>query len=463
MKTRFRLITMLNALLTLSVILVACAPTATPTIAPVTTEAATQPETSIPIVTEAATQPPTQQPTQQPTTVPTEAAPVTITFWHAYNADTEGKYLDETIIPAFEANHPNIKVEAVNVPWDPFRRKLLIALSGGTAPDLARVDIAWTTELADTGALANLEDLIPEFATYKDTFLTGPLSTNLYQGKYYGLPLDTNTRVLAFNKAVFAAAGIQDPPKTIDDMLADCAKIKALGTGTYCFADGGTYGWAVLPWIWEFGGAVTDPAITTSTGYYNSPETAAAYKFLKDGIDNGYFHPGMAGGGVDQWGGLGKGQIAMILEGPWFPTAFGQQFPDVQFGLTSVPAGADGSISVVGGEDIVLFKQSIHKAEALEFMQYMLSEEVQLQMLSVGQVPVLKSAIDSDTVKNHPYIGIFLDQLKTAKARTPHPNWNKIETIMSNTGTAILSGQVDIQTGLDEAVVEIDKLLPIQP
>jgi len=444
MKTRSLTIAVLSTLLTLSMLLAACTPAPTPTAAPATTVPATQP----------ATQPATEPPTQ--------AAPVTITFWHAYNADTEGKFLDETIIPAFEATHPNIKVEAVNVPWDPFRRKLLISLSGGTAPDLARVDIAWTTELADTGALANLEDQIPDFATYKGLFLPGPLSTNLYQGKYYGLPLDTNTRVLAYNKAMFAAAGIQDPPTTIDEMLADCAKIKALGPDVYCFADGGTYAWAVNPWIWGFSGDVTDPAITTSTGYYNSTETAAAYQFLKNGIDMGYFHPGMAGGGVDQWGGVGKGQIAMILEGPWFPPAFSKQFPDVEFGLAPVPAGPAGSISVVGGEDIVLFKQSAHKAEALEFMTYMLSEDVQLQMLSVGQVPVLKSAIDSDTVKNHPYIGIFLDQLKTAKARTPHPKWNQIEQIMSNTGAAILSGQVDIQTGLDNAVGEIDKLLPIQ-
>jgi multiple sugar transport system substrate-binding protein len=440
MKPRSILLVSLSVLLGLSMMLTSCGPAATPTSVP-------------------ATAPPAAQPT---TEQPTEAAPVTITFWHSYNADTEGKYLDETIIPAFEASHPNIKVEAVNVPWDPFRRKLLIALSGGTAPDLARVDIAWTTELADTGALAKLAELIPDFAAYADTFLPGPLSTNLYLGEYYGLPLDTNTRVLAYNKAMFEAAGIEGPPATIDEMLVDCAKIKALGPDVYCFADGGTYGWAVLPWIWEFGGALTNADKTTSTGYYNSPETAAAYQFLKDGIDEGYFHPGMAGGGVDQWGGLGKGQIAMILEGPWFPPAFSQQFPDVEFGLAPVPAGAAGSISVVGGEDIVLFQQSTHKAEALEFMMYMLSEEVQLQMLSVGQVPVLKSAIASDTVANHPYIAVFLEQLETAKARLPHPNWNKIEQIMSNTGAAILSGQVEVQAGLDEAVVEIDKLLPIQ-
>ena len=48
-------------------------------------------------------------------------------------------------------------------------------------------------------------------------------------------------------------------------------------------------------------------------------------------------------------------------------------------------------------------------------------------------------AAASDTIKNHPFFGIFLQQLTTSKARTPHPNWNKIEEIMTNTGTAILA------------------------
>jgi len=428
-----------SALLVLTMLLTSCAPVATPTTAPTTAPG-----------TAAATEPPTQEPV------------VTITFWHGYNADVETPLLEETLIPAFEASHPNINVEAVLVPYDQFRRKLLIALSGGTAPDLARIDIIWTPQLADQGALADLSVEMPDFATYSQEFLPGPLSTNLYNGKYYGLPLDTNTRVLAYNKDMFAAAGIANPPATMDEFLADCEKIKALGPDKYCFADGGTYAWAVNPWIWSFGGDVTDPGVTTADGYYNSPETVAAYTFLKEAIDKGYINPAMAGGGIDTWGGFGNDQIAMIIEGPWFPSMFEGQFPDKNYGLALMPAGDGGSISVVGGEDIVLFEQSSRKQAALEFMKYMLSEDVQLQLVSTGQMPVLRSAIDSDIIKNHPYFGIFLQQLETAKARTPHPNWSKIEEIMTNTGAAILLGQVDVQKGLDDAVLQIDPLLPIQ-
>lgn len=385
------------------------------------------------------------------------AKPVTLTFWHAYNADVEAKFLDETLIPEFEAENPDIEVQSVLVPYDQFRRKLLIALSGGTAPDLARVDILWVPELADQGALANMDELWSDF----DQFLPGPLSTNLYNGSHYGLPLDTNTRVMVYNKDMFEAAGIAQPPATMDDFLVACEKIKDLGEDTYCFADGGTYAWAVNPWIWSFGGDVTDPPITTTDGYFNGPNTVAAYQFLKDMVDEGYMHPGILGGGVDAWGGFGQDQIAMILEGPWFPAMFEGQFPDKAYGMALMPAGDGGSVSVVGGENIALFQQSQNKEAAVRFLEYFLSEDVQLQLATTGQMPVLRSAVDSDFVKNHDFFGIFLEQLETAKARTPHPNWSRIEEIMTNSGTAILNGTIGVQEGLDEAVQLMDPLLPL--
>lgn len=396
------------------------------------------------------------------TPTPGPKEPVTISFWHAYNADVEAKFLDETLIPAFEAAHPDIKVESVLVPYDQFRRKLLIALSGGSSPDVARLDIIWVPELADQGALMNLDQDMPDFKTYSEQFLPGPLATNLYNGSHYGLPLDTNTRVLVYNIDMLKAAGIADAPKTMQEFTAACEAIKQLGPDKYCFADGGTYAWAVNPWIWSFGGDVTDPTVTQSTGIYNGAQTVAAYQFLKDSLDNGYIHPGMTGGGLDTWGGFGQDQIAMILEGPWFPPVFDKQFPGKAYGMALMPAGAGGSVSVVGGEDIAIFQQSANKEAAIEFVKYMLSEEVQMQLVTVGQMPVLKSAGENSVIKDHKFFGIFLEQLASAKARTPHPNWSKIEEIMTNVGGEILAGKVEAQAGLDKAAADIDALLPIK-
>lgn len=435
---------LLSLMLVLTMLISACATTAP--------QAPVQPATPVE----------SQKPASEVNVETAPKEPVTISFWHAYNADVEAVFLDEVLIPAFKAAHADIKVESVLVPYDQFRRKLLIALSGGSAPDVARLDIIWVPELADQGALMNLDRDMPDFAAYSEQFLPGPLATNMYNGAHYGLPVDTNTRVMVYNKDMFTAAGIAAAPTTIEELVAACEAIKALGPDKYCFADGGTYAWAVNPWIWSFGGDVTDPTVTQSTGVYNGAATVAAYQFLKDGLDKGYIHPGMTGGGLDTWGGFGQDQIAMILEGPWFPPVFDKQFPGKPYGMALMPAGKGGSVSVVGGEDIAIFQQSANKEAAIEFVKYMLSEEVQMQLVSVGQMPVLKSAGDNTIIKDHPFFSIFLEQLATAKARTPHPNWSKIEEIMTNVGGEILAGKMEVQAGLDKAATDIDLLLPIQ-
>jgi multiple sugar transport system substrate-binding protein len=391
-----------------------------------------------------------------PTAAP--EGPVTITFWHGFN-ELETETLNDQVIPAFEEAHPNIKVEALNVPYDQFRRKLLTSIAGGTAPDLIRSDIIWVPEFAYMGALAPLDEVMPDFQEYADAVFPGPLSTNELNGHYYGLPLDTNTRVLVYNKDMFAEAGIDGPPETMDDFLAACEKIKALGEDKYCFADGGTYAWAVNPWIWSFGGAVTDEAKTAATGYLTSEETQEAYAFLKNLVDQGYMHPGILGGGVDTWGGFGNNEIAMILEGPWFPPFYGGE---AEYGFALMPAGAGGSVSVVGGEDIVMFQQSQHKEAAAEFIRFMLSEETQLTLAEVGQMPVLADLMNTEAMQNHEFFGIFLEQLQNARARTPHPNWNKIEETYNLAGGVYLRGEQDFETAFGEAAEVIDGLLVLE-
>jgi len=441
MFARSKSLTVFSLLITLILLLAACGTAATPVAVPQTVVV-------------------TQEVQQVVTATPAPAGPVTLTFWNAYSATAEEPYVEKTLIPAFEASHPNITVQAVNIPYDQFHQKLLTAIAGGTAPDVARLDIIWQPEFANLGALVPLDQTMSDFSTYQNAVFPGPLATTFYQGHYYGLPLDTNTRVLIYNKTVLQQAGIANPPATTDEFLADCAKIKALGPNHYCFADGGMYGWATGPWVWSFGGDFASPDLSKATGFINGPDTVAAYTFLKNALDAGYIHPGIKGGGVDTNAGLANGSIAMDLDGPWFFASFPTQFPNVQIGSALMPAGKAGSISVVGGEDIAEFQESKNQAAATEFIRFMLSPEAQFGMASVGQMPVLQSSLDSANLSKMPtYFGIFFQQLKTAKARTPTPLYNRIETIFSNDGTAILAGKMTVQAGLDDAASKIDPLL----
>ncbi len=385
---------------------------------------------------------------------------VEITFWHTYNEDgTENSTLVNDLIPLFEESHPNIKVNAISVPYDNFREKLLAAISAGTAPDLIRSDIIWVPELANLGALTALDEAMSDFADYKSVVYEGPLSTNYWDGHYYGLPLDTNTKVWLYNDALYQEAGLESAPTSMDELEGYCQAIKAVNSDAYLYAGDGMFAWVTLPWVWSFGGAVTDEAITTADGYINGPESVAAYEFFLKLYDEGCIAPVIMGDGLDPFTGFASGVYASLDNGPWSYPILNGQFPDFTFSVALFPAGKGGSIDIVGGEDINLMSQSQHPEEAMEFVRFVMSQEYQLKMMEVGQIPVRSDLGDTEAVLNHPYLGMFLEQLNTSKARTAHPAWSQMDTIITDAGQYILRKEKTPQQALDDAAAQINALL----
>ena len=142
-------------------------------------------------------------------------------FWHSYST-TSGEYklLTKEIIPEFEKAHPEIKVTEVQVPYDEMRKRLIVSTAAAQYPDVMRMDIIWVPQFADIGVLLAIDKEFPQdFAKIKETFLPGPLSTNYWKGNYYGVPLDTNTRVLLWNKKMFEEVGLKEPPNTMEEFI----------------------------------------------------------------------------------------------------------------------------------------------------------------------------------------------------------------------------------------------------
>jgi multiple sugar transport system substrate-binding protein len=382
----------------------------------------------------------------------------TITFWHAYSSDSpEVKQLSTVLIPQFEKSHPNIRVQQVAIPYDSLHQKLLTATAGGTLPDVVRSDIIWVPELANLGVLTPLDRQLKDFKSLAAVTFPGALATNAWKGHYYGLPLDTNTRVLMYNSDALGKAGMTSPPKTWGQLQRLANKLK--GTDTVAFADGGTSGWSILPWIWSGGGSLTNKQLTKATGYLNSPKSVAAVQFWVNLHRQGQAKFANVDGGAQTSDGLATAKYATILDGPWMFPIFQGQYPDFRLKTGLVPAGPGGrSISVVGGEDIVMTKSSSHKSEAAEFIRFMLSKQAQTEMAQVGQMSIRKD-LKTQLTKIHPYYGIFIDQLATARPRTPHPAWPKMDSIIDSYVAKAIKGDLSVKEALTQAAAQIDGLL----
>ncbi|MFD2615428.1 extracellular solute-binding protein [Paenibacillus gansuensis] len=385
---------------------------------------------------------------------------VTIEYWHTYS-DAEEKVLTEKIKPLFEEQNPGIELKLTRMPYEGLKDQVIAAVAGDAAPDLMRMDIVWVPELASKGALAKVSDK-DGFDQIKSSVFEGPLATNNFEGDYYGVPLNTNTKIAIYNKATLAEAGLQEAPKTMDELVKAAETLKAKGKQGIGLS--GMHGWGLLPYFWSLGGKLTSDDYTKVDGFMNSPESIKALETMVEWNKKGLVIPALMGGEPGAWDGLKSGQYMMIDDGPWFYSILlgdkENKFNPLDNTVRGlIPEGPGGTHSVVGGEDLVIFANSKHPDEAWTFMKWMLTEEPQKIMAETGLIPTNKTAAGAIDAAKTPFVKEFIDQLNTALPRTPIPQWGEMETIFNLALEKSFRGEQKPADALNDAVKQINKLL----
>ena len=119
----------------------------------------------------------------------------------------EGEVLSE-LVPAFEKEHPGIRVQVQQIPWTAAHEKLLTAFVGDATPDIAMLGNTWVPEFV---ALDALEPLDQRVASSKDVdrkdYFEGIWNTNVVNDSTYGIPWYVDTRVLFYRTDLLKAAG----------------------------------------------------------------------------------------------------------------------------------------------------------------------------------------------------------------------------------------------------------------
>jgi multiple sugar transport system substrate-binding protein len=394
-------------------------------------------------------------------TPPKAASVTTITFWNQYNqVDKEWSTMVNDVIPAFEKANPGIKVHSVYYNDNVIKTKFIAAAAAGSPPDVMRADIADVPQLANQGTLTDLSKALPNYKALTADALPGPLATNLWKGQYYGLPLDTNTQALYWNKAIFADAGIAGPPTTLTQLVTDAQKLTDKAKGVYGLGVDGTDVWNTAPYVWSLGGAFTNPALTKATGYMDGHATETAVQTLVNLYKDGDIGTDFLGGtgAVSGEEGFPKGQYAMYIDGPWAVPTFAAVNDMPTYGISLFPAGRDGSDSTVGGEDVIIPQGTKHLAAAEEFAEFLDQPLSQLAMAKQGDMSVEKNDATQE-VKNTPSQAIFTKELETAKDRPVVPDYQELDTDWSNALQEILAGKTSVDAGLTAAAQQANSAL----
>ncbi|BCH66565.1 ABC transporter substrate-binding protein [Agrobacterium vitis] len=374
--------------------------------------------------------------------------------------------LDKDIQPApnlvkqFNALNNGIKIEYRLLQFDDVVTEAMRAYSTGQAPDIIAVDNPEHALFASRGAFLDLTDMIAKSDVIKpQNYFPGPLASVTWKGHYFGVPKATNTIALYYNRDMFKAKGLDPlkPPQTWDELLAAARKLNDPAKNVYGLAfsakasEEGTF--QFLPWA-QMGGGGYD--------HINAPGAVKALETWKTIMTEKLASPDtLTRGQWDSTGTFNSGNAAMAISGPW---ELDRMLKEAKFdwgvALLPVPsAGAERS-SGMGDFNWAIFSSTKHPAEAFKALEFFASQDKDM-FKNFGQLPARSDIAipPSGSPLKDAALQVFLEQMKYAKPRGPHPAWPKISKAIQDAIQAALTGQMTPKDALDQAQKKIKAAL----
>ena len=292
--------------------------------------------------------------------------------------------------------------------WEKLRPRFV----GGNPPDLAFP--GWGLDhwaLAEEDQILQLDDILKTKAfgsdqNWGDTFEPSLLKLGQLEGKQYTLPFYMSLVGWWYDPGVFKKNG-WTPPKTYDELLVLCEKIKAKGIAPltyqgqypYYMLDG-----MLLPWTVSIGGAEALAAMQNlEPGAWKSPAVLQAAKMIKELQTKGYFQKGAtAMSHTESQQEFLQGKAAMISCGTWLYSEMKDVMPkeaQMEFFMPPVVANGKGEPTSlqVAVEPWMIPSKGKNQEGAVEFFKYMTSVDKAKEFVKAkGTLMAIKGSAEGD-------------------------------------------------------------------
>jgi multiple sugar transport system substrate-binding protein len=359
--------------------------------------------------------------------------PVTLTMWSEWTSARETKAFN-SIFDGFHEQYPWITVDSKTGLTD---QKIIAAINAGDAPDaVLSFGVDNVGRFCDTGAWIDMNPFIqdPNVGIDVDaTFPPAALTYTSYNGIQCSLPFLTDVTGLYYNLDMFQAAGIDGPPKTTDELIADAKKLTEFN------ADGSIKVAGFVPWTGYnccgnttlsfghmFGATWLDD--NSDPAFASDPAWAAMFdwqkQFITEVYGKGDFQTGIdrlqrfIAGTADEFSSANDfeiGRVAMTADGEWRTAFIKDEAPDLNYDTAPLPTSPDRSdlygSGIAGGTVIGIPRGSDHEAEAWLLIKYMATDTPTLVYMAnfVNNVPTTNDALQSPDLDLPPQFATFMD------------------------------------------------------
>jgi multiple sugar transport system substrate-binding protein len=372
------------------------------------------------------------------------SGPTKIVVWHGYQ-DTEGDAF-KSLITQYNKAHPDVEVSELYSSNDQVLQKVLTAVRGGSAPDVAYMFGSWSPNIAQIPQVVDMAKEVSAPDWKWDDFYPSERTAATVGDKIVGVPALVDNLAIVYNKKLFADAGIAPPTPTWtwDDFRAAAAKLTDSSKGQYGWlipADGSEDTvWHYLPMLWEAGGSILTP--DNQHAAFNSEAGVKALTVLQQMAvtDKSLYLDTTNENGPKL---MNSGKVGMLVTGPWDLASLS----DIEYGVQVLPtfAGSAGTHQTISGPDnwVVFNNGDKKKQAAIDFVKWLTAaDQVKTFSLATGDLPTRVSVGEDQAFvdklnENLPGSATFVENLSNVK--TVRPTVEQYPDISEALGQAIVS------------------------
>lgn len=278
------------------------------------------------------------------------AQTVTLTWLTHWSPDQVAKMQD--LVSTYEAANPDVKINVRSVPFGNLLTTIRTQAGSASGPTFVSIYDLWLPELVKAGVVAKAPaDVVSDLEA---NWPTNIVAGQRVGGSLYGYPNEVDTYQLLYNKELFAAAGISQPPATWAELIADAQKLTVRNASGAITQQGFELinSWAagvVHPWlsmVASDGGRLLDgttpqldskAALATTQLYWD-----LVHKYKVTDPAMGTANASTTGPYLDNFT---NGKAAMLIMANWakssLESAMGPKFSNV--GVAPIPVGPDGA------------------------------------------------------------------------------------------------------------------------
>ncbi len=366
-------------------------------------------------------------------------APVTITYWEAYDPSESSAFFGK-ILPLFEKEYPNIHVTVTNVTLS--TPNFETDSASHKAPNVYYDSSNDEGLLYAGGFIVNLKNYVSNTSMFNQ-FTSGALSAVTSGNAVFGLPVNENSILMFYNKKYFPN-GIAN---NTNALIAQVEAINKTGVWGFAYGMGADYGYRFAAWLPGFGtyifaNKVSGPVTLNNSAMVNALEFWYNLTYVDHLNAPLGSESGVAGAAGLEGALFGSGKAAIIFDGPWDLTAL---LKDLGANLGTAPLPEVSSTGnyfapLLGSEAIAVASPVASGATAAQlnasvvFAEFLSSPQVEEIMYNgTGDLPSDSGALNS--------------LISSAKVGTLDPAFAVAENLTAATFDPVEEGILEQESG----------------